>query len=183
MTPPAGPKLVADLTVGPPPAPSVRPQEPAPGPLDGAALEEAVPQVDESAVRLCLQALGGLLAWDVLPLADEDVAGHWRFTEQELNDLTPPLTRIVNRNVRLRRAVIQGDQMAIAVAFGGYVGRNMTDGSRARKVRRERDGEVEVAEGDVGAGGPGVAPGSGGWGTGAGHGSGDDDAAGGGVDR
>lgn len=172
--------MVADLTVGPAPIPSVRPQDPAPGPVDGALLEEAVPQVDESVVRMSLQALGGLLGY---PLGDEDVVDHWRFTEQELNDLTPPLTRIVNRNARLRRAVIRGDEMALAVAFGGYAGRNITDGSKARKVRRERDGEAEVAEGNDGAAGPGMAPGGSGWGTGAGHGGGHDDPAGGGLDR
>jgi len=171
--------MVADLTVGPAPIPSVRPQDP-PGPGDGLLPEEPVPQVDESVVRMSLQALGGLLSY---PLADDDVVDHWRFTVRELDDLTPPLTRIVNRNARLRRAVIRGDEMALAVAFGGYVGRNITDGSKARKVRRERDGEAEVAEGDARASGPGVAPGGLGWRPGAGHGGGHDDAAGGGVDR
>lgn len=179
-----GSPKVADLTVGPAPIPSVRPRAPedAPAGPDEVAFEE-VPQVDEGAVRLSLQALGGLLSWDVLPLADEDVVDHWRFTSKELDDLTPPLTRIVNRNPRLRKAVIKGDEMALAVAFGGYVGRNMTDGSKARKVRRERDGEVEVAEGNVRADSPGMAPGSGGWGTGAGDGPGHDDPAGGGLGR
>jgi hypothetical protein len=184
VTPPVSSKNgpVADLTVGPPPAPSVRPRDPAdvPGPPDGALAEELVPQVDESVVRMSLQAFGGLLSY---PLADDDVVDHWRFTERELDDLTPPLTRIVNRNAKLRRAVIRGDEMAVAVAFGGYVGRNMTEGHKARKVRRERDGEAEVAEGDVRAAGPGMAPGGSREWPGSGDGRGHDDAAGGGVDR
>jgi hypothetical protein len=171
---------LADLTVGPQPTPQVRPRAPEelpPAEVDS-LLEESVPQVDESVVRTMLRALGGGLGF---ALGDDDVVDHWRFTERELDDLVPPLTRIVNRNVKLRRAVIRGDEMAVAVALGGYMGRNISEGNKARKVRRERDGEVEVAEGDVRAGGPGMAPGGFGWGDGAGDGGGHDDAAGGGL--
>ena len=181
MTPAAtGPKTIADLTVGPAPIPEVRPQATNDVGHNELLLEESVPQVDESVVRVSLQALGGLLSY---PLSDDDVVDHWRFTDRELNDLTPPLTRIVNRNARLRRAVIRGDEVAVAVAFGGYVGRNMTEGHKARKVRRERDGEAEAAEGNARAGGPGVAPGGLGWRPGAGHGDFHDDAGDRGVDR
>jgi hypothetical protein len=172
---------VADLSVGKAPPPEVRPKDPAAEVLDSVEVEESVPQVDEGLVRSTVMALGGALSFVV---GDEDVPGHWRFTDQELVDLVPPLTRIINRNVKLRRAVIRGDEMAIAVALGGYLGRNVRDGNKARKVRRERDGEAELAEGDAGADGPGLAQG-GGYQRGVRPGDGrfDDDAAGGGLGR
>jgi hypothetical protein len=176
---------VADLTVGAPPIPEVKPRaadhgEPA------ADVEELVPQVDASVVRTTLRALGGGLSFSI---GDEDVPDHWRFTDRELNELAGtseepgPLTRIINRNAKLRRAVIRGDEMAVAVAFGGYVGRNVSEASKARRVRRERDGEVEVAQGAPRADGQGLAPGGLGGGIRPGHGDRDDDAAGGGLGR
>jgi hypothetical protein len=164
---------VADLTVGKAPPPEVRPPDPGRPPE---IVDEDVPQVDETVVRTMLRAVGGGLGYS---LGDEDVPEHWRFTERELDDLTPPLTRIVNRNAKLRRAVIRGDEMAVMVAVGGYMGRNMSDGMRAGRARRERDGEAALAEADARTNGPGQAPGSiggtgaaGGWGGG--HGRADD---------
>jgi hypothetical protein len=156
---------VVDLTVGPPAPPEVR--NPPAGDDRAELLEdEHVPHVDESMVRSLLSGLGGTVGHLA---GDQDVVAHWRFTGQELDDLTPPLTRIVNRNTGLRRAVIKGDEMAVALVLAGYLGRNVADGKRARDHRRELEGQAADAEGDGGAdgqGSPGSAGGS--WGDGGG---------------
>ncbi|MGH9042681.1 MAG: hypothetical protein ACRDZ3_20895 [Acidimicrobiia bacterium] len=175
------PTMKADLTVGPAPPPEVRAPAPGEGLVDDVVLlEESVPQVDETVVRSMLRAVGGGLGYG---LGDEDVPDHWRFTEGELDDLTPPLTRVINRNAKLRRAVIRGDEMAVGVVVAGYVGRNVNEGYKAGRARRERDGETPDAQGDVRAHGPGLVGGGGGWENGAGDGRGHDDPAGGDVDR
>jgi hypothetical protein len=185
-----GGPVVADLTVGKAPPPEVRPRDASDAPPEeelAAELEASVPQVDATMVRSMLRAIGGGLGF---ALGDEDVPEHWRFTERELDELAGtsaepgPLTRIINRNAKLRRAVIRGDEMAVAVAFGGYMGRNVSEGNKARKVRRERDGETDAADGAPGADGPGLAQG-GGLGGRLRHRDGrlDDDPAGGGLGR
>lgn len=153
-----GPGPVADLSVGPPAPPEV-------GDVPDAGLElaESVPQVDESMVRALVQGLGGALGYAA---GDPDVPNHWRFTDQELGDLVPPLTRIVNRHAHLRRAVIRGDEMALGLVLAGYAGRNLALARTAREARRELEGETDGAAVDLGAGSDGVG------GDGAGHGDG-----------
>lgn len=143
-----------DLSVGPPAPPEVRTPPASAGPDDRALLleDEHVPQVDESIVRSLLSGLGGTLGHLA---GDQDVVEHWRFTTQELDDLTPPLTRIVNRNTGLRRAVIKGDEMAVALVLAGYLGRNVADGKRARDRRDELQGQADDAARDGGADGQG----------------------------
>lgn len=143
-----------DLTIGPPAPPEVRT---APGERHELVELEEAPQVDESVVRGLLKGIGGTLGY---ALGDDDVADHWRFTDRELDDLTPPVTRIVNRNNKLRRAVMKGDEIAVAIALAGYAGRNVDLARAARKERDELAGEALGPEVDVGADGPGVARGS-----------------------
>lgn len=169
-------RLEPDLTIGPPAPPEVRT---APGERSELIELEEPPQVDESVVRGLLKGIGGALGHVV---GDDDVADHWRFTERELDDLTPPLTRIVNRNSRLRRAVIKGDTLTVAIVLAGYAGRNVDLARAARKERDERAGEALGLAVDPGADGSGMARGSGwsdgpdGWG-----GGGLPDSAGGGL--
>lgn len=170
---------VADLTVGPAPPPEIRQPVAGEEPVDLSLVdEEPVPPVDETMVRSALMACGGALGFVV---GDEDVPGHWRFTKDELDQLTPPMTRIVNRNVKLRRAVIRGDEMTVAVGLGTYMGRNVRDAQRAKKVRRERDGEAALAEGDARTQGPGLDGGGVFGGMGSGDGDFHDGPSGGGL--
>lgn len=165
-----------DLTVGPPAPPEVRA---IPGDRAELVELEEAPQVDESVVRGLLKGLGGALGH---VLGDDDVADHWRFTDRELEDLTPPVTRIVNRNNRLRRAVMKGDSITVALTLAGYAGRNVDLARAARKERDGRAGEALGPTGDPGADGQDVARGSG-WSDGAGGwgGGGLPDASGGGM--
>jgi hypothetical protein len=152
---------VADLTIGAPGAPEVEPEA---AELDAALADAEItepPQVDPSVVRGLLASAGVALGHVA---GDDDVEGHWRFTSTELDDLTPPLTRIVNRNPRLRRAVMRGDELTVAVLLAGYTGRNVALAREAKEARDEQPGEAAPSarpvESDGGAP-PGVAGGNG----------------------
>lgn len=158
---------VADLSIGAPGTPET---EAIPGALadelgeDDLLLEDA-PHVDEALVEGLLRSLGGGLEYVA---GDPDVPEHWRFTDRELRDVVPPLTRIINRRPQLRRAVARGDEMAVAIVLAGYAGRNVAAGQAAKEVRRERQREADSpqgaarasaaspAEGDGWSGGDGV---------------------------
>lgn len=161
---------VADLTVGPAPPPEVRART-----ADDAALAsepgladevDVPPQLDPEVVRSFLMGAGGLLGH---VLGDSEVPDHWRVTPRELDELAGradapgPLTRIINRNAGLRRAVIRGDEMAVAVVLAGYAGRNVAAGKKARDRRRGLEREAGDAAGDGRADGSGEAGQSGGW--------------------
>lgn len=131
------PVSVADLAIGDPEAPEVDPEEAQAQAYDLADDLDAgadVPMVDEAVVRGLLAAAGGLVAMAAAP---EEAPEVWTFTERELDDLTPPVTRIVNRRPQLRRAVMHGDEVAVAMVLAGYVGRNAADLSAVRALREE----------------------------------------------
>lgn len=133
---------VADLSIGAPGRPEVEapPGDPFVEPDDVA--DEPVPEVDEAVVRGLLRSLGGGASF---ALGDADVPDHWRFTDRELDDLTPPLTRIINRRPKLRRAVLRGDEMTVAVVLAGYAGRNVAAARTAQEVRNGREREADRA--------------------------------------
>lgn len=138
---------------------------------------EPAPLVDERQVRGLCKSLSGVLSALV---GDPDVDRHWRFTDDELDELVPPLTRYINRTPRLLVAVEKGNELEIALVLAGWAGRNITDGQRAREVRRERQRETEGA-------GPGAAdvpgPASGGRPVAVAHGVAGPGADGGGPPR
>lgn len=137
-----------DLTVGRPGIPQVDADPSAPGPelVEDLVVDDA-PHVDEAMVRTLVSGLGGVVA--ASPVADDDVEDHWRFTDRELDDLVPPLTRVINRRPQLRRAVAKGDEAAIAFVLGTYLNRNVSAAAAARKDRHERDREAGLAAGGV----------------------------------
>jgi hypothetical protein len=106
------------------------------------------PAASEGTVRGLLAGFGNVLS---TAAGDADVPDHWRFTDQELDDLTPPITRIVNRRPQLRRAIEHGDEVTVALHLAAYAGRNV-DLARAAKEARSDDIDRE-------AGGPQGAPG------------------------
>lgn len=160
---------VADLSIGAPDTPEVaadaldggaasRTEGRHPGPelLDGGDLDLA-PEVDELVVRTLLSSMGGMLH---VAIGDEDVPEHWEFTPRELDQLTPPLTRWVNRQPRLRKAVAHGDELAVGVALASYAGRNITAAQQARAARDEEGNDAHVDREAPGPAGPaGAAPG------------------------
>lgn len=125
---------IADLTVGPPTPPQVGVDV---GDAEAYELDDVgvdVPHVDEAMVRALVAGMGNAANYVA---GDDDVPELWRFTDRELDDLIPPLTRIINRRPALRQAVIRGDEMAVAIVLAGYAGRNYADLKAAQEARGE----------------------------------------------
>jgi hypothetical protein len=107
----------------------------------GAELVDDAPQVPDAVVRGILAALGSVASTVAAP---DDVPDAWRFTPRELDDLTPPLARVVNARPALRRAVQRGDSMTVAVHLAGYVGRNVTTLRKAASEREPDPGDFDL---------------------------------------
>ena len=125
------------------------------------------PQVDEWMVRGLVRSLIGRVLKIVLGVPDcmcpvcqraravdlvgpHDAGDLWEFTDRELDELVPPLTRIINRRPALRAAVIRGDEATVGVVLASYLGRNFADRRRVRRVRDELTGQVQGGEGPAG---------------------------------
>jgi hypothetical protein len=141
----------ADLTIGAPGPVEVdgdRIEDDATGWTDTPAGDvlggELLPDVAPEVVRGIVSTLGKVASRS--RLADIDVDDHWEFTDRELDDLTPPLTRIVNRRPALKRAVMHGDEAIVAVALAGYLGRNFADAREAKEARDDDDFDREAGE-------------------------------------
>ena len=138
---------MSDLVVGPPGLPELDPSaiadhpEAAPEP-SGVGLQED-PEVPEAAVRAALAAAGGLAGhW----MGDKRVPGHWRFTADELDDMTPPVTRMVNGNPRLRAVVGRVDALTAGMVLIRYITRNLA------LTPQEEDLEPSIRSGHLIAG-------------------------------
>lgn len=123
-----------DPMVGPPEkAMGAIPPPPPPDLSDDQApdVAELVPEVSEGMVRSILMGLGS-----VANLIDRQPAAPqlWKFTSDELDQLVPPLTRIANRNDVVRRALLHGDLVVIAMALGQYGTRNFFERKEATSV-------------------------------------------------
>jgi hypothetical protein len=51
-------------------------------------------------------------------------AQDWAYTQEDLEAIAPPLTNILNRYDATRAAAAAGDELALAIAFGGYASRS-----------------------------------------------------------
>lgn len=130
----------ADLSIGAPGAPQVN-TEAGDEPAEALEAPPELVEVSEEQVRSVLGAAGLGLNY---VLGDEDVHEHWQFTERELDQLTPPLTRYVNRRPKLREAVLRSDEITIAVVLAEWAGRNVADWRTAREARSDEDVEDEA---------------------------------------
>lgn len=146
---------VLDLGIEPPGAPE----------LDAATLNElgdqaveaaeaeqaagAAPvEVSEAQVRVVLAAVGGLAGW---ALGDKRIDGHWRFTADELDELAPPITRIVNRNPVLARVVANSDAAVAGMVLFKYVLRNIDLAAKAKKEAESAERNQGPTPGDDGS--------------------------------
>lgn len=129
----------ADLTIGPPPTPEVSAESAPHG--EAFSSEELIeaPHVDEAVVRTMLRSVGGVAH---ATAGRDDVKDHWQFTDREIDDLAPPLTRYINRRPKMRAAVARSDEASIALVLTGYTTRNFAAG-RAAKKAEERKKKVE----------------------------------------
>ena len=108
-------------------------------PFPGAEVPELEPEVEpltEAEVREYLESIGQLVSW-VAP-APEERPEFWQLDGQELEALTPPLTRVLNKRGAAIRAGLQRiDEVAVAAMLGRYA---MT---RIRYLRSLEPDEVE----------------------------------------
>ncbi len=127
----------------------------------------APPMVDEWMVRGVVRSLvGGTFG---LLFGDPDGPELWHFSDAELDELVPPLTRIINRRPALRAAVIRGDEAVVAIVMARFLGRNFADRRRLRRARENLAGEVSSGPGQP-QGPPAPDPGGGQPGSGSGGG-------------
>jgi hypothetical protein len=102
--------------------------------------ERQAPEVQEAAVRRVLKLIGNGAHG---AFGDDLIEEHWCFTDRELDDLTPPVTAIINRRPKLRAAMARSDEAAVAIVMAGYLGRNIDDGRMAKEIRDgKRPGEA-----------------------------------------
>lgn len=114
-----------------------------------------IPPWDQAAVRSALLALTG--ATDAA--VGESVGAQLTMTDDELRQIVPPLTNIINRTPKLRAMSSASDAVALALGMIGYsmrVASEASDTAKARKAERARltdreDGatfeNVEVVDG------------------------------------
>lgn len=125
-----------------PPAGTIGPDSAASAPdgAEGAAVVVDVPpEAAEEQVRGMLRMIGKIAH---RAKGDKRFPEHWSFTTDELDDLAPPATAIVNRSLWLRRAVAQSDYMQLAVGLFGWGSRNAELSEQIEAV------EAEYAEAD-----------------------------------
>lgn len=142
----AGPAFNAEGRPAPPPV-DVDPLEPA------QAVGVDVPQWDAETVGAMLTAKGalahGLFAVD--PDSDE-----WRYLEDDLRAIAPPLARMLNRYEPTAAAAGAADPIAVAWGLFGYAGRSI--GERREALRRLAEAEPVPITGRAAA--PDAAPAS-----------------------
>jgi hypothetical protein len=104
------------------PGPIFNPDAAIPSSVTMGVVEEPVkppPLWNESKTR---KVLGGTFK-TVDKLAGWYVLADLTLHEDELDELAPPLTSIMNRHDTLRRFADHSDAMLVALALGGYIGR------------------------------------------------------------
>lgn len=129
--------------------------------------ESNAPDASEAQVRAMLAGLGGIVSFAI---GNREIEGHWRFTEDELADMTPPLTRMVNASPRLKAIVARSDMIAFALVLTRYGLRNADEQRKWARDHPNPDDPLQPAAG--GAGLPGGPQAAAGHPTGAGHAAG-----------
>jgi hypothetical protein len=84
-------------------------------------------------VRFVLQAKGNALH-ALVGVGQQD----WAYTDADLLAIAPPLTNILNRYPATRAAAAAGDELAVAVGFGGYVVRSWRERMAVLAALREQ---------------------------------------------
>jgi hypothetical protein len=129
IAPPGTPAVVNDLDDDPLFAEDLTPGVAVAG---GDPLAAMAPEVTEQQCRDLLAMVGSAAS---MLGADEDLPEQWEFTDAELDELAPILTRIANRHLWMRRLIAKGDGIFLAFGFARYLKRNVQDGQAARAAR------------------------------------------------
>lgn len=110
--------------------------------LDEGPLEE----ISEETVRSALRAQGRLLHVSVAADRESD---EWLWLADELDDIVPPLTRIINRYEPLRRLAVAGDWLPVFTTLGAYGARSMRERGLAHARLRALEEEERAASGQA----------------------------------
>lgn len=104
---------------------------------------EIVQDVTESAVRNILSGVTG----GANLLAGERVGASLTMTKSEIDTIAPPLTRIINRNNRLKQLAAQGDlaQVVFGITFG-YGVRVVGEAAETQRIRAEMAEDDQQAQ-------------------------------------
>lgn len=97
---------------------------------------EPAPGWDVKVVESLLSAKGTALH-AVIGKAETD----WIYTPLELRATAPPLTRILNRIPVTAAAAGSGDELALMIALGTYIGRSVQERQAAIKAERDAAGD------------------------------------------
>lgn len=94
---------------------------------------------DPKVIRDLLQAQGSTVH-SLVGKTEED----WIYTKTELDAIAGPLTRILNRYDATRAAAATGDELALLLAFVGYLWRSAQETKAASKQAKEAEqGELD----------------------------------------
>ncbi len=132
-----------DLTIGAPGTPDVSTETETLSYDDVMAVEEEAPLVNESLVRGLLKGVGSAANTTI---GRDDVEDHWKFDDDELDQLTPPLTRIINKRPKLRQAIARGDEAIIAMVLANYTGRNIAAARGAQIAEEKRNARLSAED-------------------------------------
>jgi hypothetical protein len=107
---------------------------------------DLLPEWQEGQVRLLLTAKGSALH---AVLAVDSESEEWAYTEADLEAIAPPLTNILNRYEPTRAAAGAGDELAVAIGFGGYAARSWRERMAAiERLQAEREEQLIPLAGD-----------------------------------
>lgn len=93
---------------------------------------------DPKVVRGALKAKGSALH-SIAGKAEED----WVYTSEELDAISGPLTRILNRYDVTRAAAATGDEFAVILGLSGYTMRSLQERKAVIKAEREAEEQAE----------------------------------------
>jgi hypothetical protein len=137
-----------DLTIAPPGTPEVDVEPGADDELLDYELNDGAPVavVTEAQVRDILDGAGRALS---VPPLNMGVPELWKFSKDELDGLTPPLTRVVNKRPPLARAVAKGDEVFVLLQLAAYLGKRGDLLVESRRMARE-EAPADVGQREAG---------------------------------
>lgn len=136
------------MEIGPPGIPDM-PEQDTPsqaGPVVQDPPEAAGPASIEGTIRALLKGATNLANYFG---ADEDLPDQWRFTDDELALLVPALARWAWRVPKVRALVETGDAAVAIPVLLGYLTRNVIDGARARRARKDSNDDIIDASSEL----------------------------------
>lgn len=108
---------------------------------DPTMVEPPPPEATPDQVRGALRALGKGVH---RAAGDSRFPEHWAFTAEELDEITPPLTSIVNRSMILRRFIARSEYIQLGLALFGWSSRNAEMSTTIAEAEAELSGDADT---------------------------------------